>query len=116
MPTLEERMNEQEKLRASQDRDLADIGEKLKAQDGLLKGLAKTQSEHTATLAVHTATLERHTAILDRHTTTLDRHTAMLKNQETEIAWIRLDMSGLKDSVQAMTGMLHTLIERGDQQ
>jgi chromosome segregation ATPase len=44
---VEERLDEQAGLRASQDRDLANVGEALRAQSGLLKALAATQSEHT---------------------------------------------------------------------
>jgi chromosome segregation ATPase len=44
---VEERLDEQAELRASQDRDLANVGEALRAQSGLLKALAATQSEHT---------------------------------------------------------------------
>ncbi|GIE91097.1 hypothetical protein [Actinoplanes regularis] len=114
LTSLEERMDEQERLRAAQDQDQSDLGLKLKAQDGLIQGLAATQSEHTATLAKHTAILERHTGILERQTETLDRQTAMHKSHTTELAWLRLQMDGVKDGMERMVGMLHTVIERGD--
>ncbi|WP_436522615.1 hypothetical protein [Actinoplanes sp. HUAS TT8] len=116
MPTVEERLTrleelvaEQQELRAGQDKDLSDTGIKVAAQDSLIKAIRETQSEHTAALTKQAATLGRHTEILERHT-------SMLKNQETEIAWLRLDMRGLTDTSQRMIGMLDTLIERGGQQ
>jgi chromosome segregation ATPase len=112
LPTLEERVtrlevrvDEQERLRASQDRDLADISEKLRVQGDLMQALAATQSEHTATLNQHTATLNQHTA-------TLDRHTAMHKEHSGNLARLTLDVHGLKDGMQQIIGMLDTLIER----
>ncbi|SFF80583.1 hypothetical protein SAMN05421541_1233 [Actinoplanes philippinensis] len=126
------------------DRDLADFGEKLRAQTGSIQAIAQTQAEHTATLAKHTATLDqhtatldrhtaildrhtaildRHTAILDRHTATLDRHTAILDrhtamHKETAggLAKLTLDIFGLKNSMEQIVGMLDTLIARGGEQ
>ncbi|MEU4623223.1 hypothetical protein AB0G04_25035 [Actinoplanes sp. NPDC023801] len=98
MPTLEERvgnledrMDEQERLRASQDRDLADISEKLRAQKGLLQALAKTQSEHSAILAEHSAILVDHTQRLGRLEGKVDT---------------------VEGGVRQIIGMLDTLIER----
>ena len=109
MPTLEERvtrleadMAEQKKLRAGQDRDLSDIGVKVHSNGQLLQALAKTQSEHTATL--------------DRHTATLDRHTAMHKDHTGVLARLTLDVHGLREGVQQIIGMLDTLIERDGRQ
>jgi hypothetical protein len=123
VPTLEERvtrleidMDEQKRLRASQDRDLADIGEKLRIQTDLMKALAETQSEHTATLTQHTATLDRHTATLDKHSAVLDRHTAMHKEHGASLARLTLTVHGLSDGVERIIGMLDTLIERDDRQ
>ena len=48
---LEERVDEQARLRAGQDRDLADIAENVRAQGRLIQALAVTQSEHTQVLA-----------------------------------------------------------------
>ena len=48
---LEERVDEQARLRAGQDRDLADIAENVRAQGRLIQALAVTQSEHTQALA-----------------------------------------------------------------
>jgi hypothetical protein len=93
-------MDEQERLRASRDRDLADIGEKLRVQGELMQALAATQSEHTATL--------------DRHTATLTRHTAMHEEHSVNLARLTLDMHGLKEGVHRIVGMLDTLIERGE--
>ncbi len=91
LATLEERMGEQERLRASQDTDQSDFGLKLKAQDGLIKSVAKTQSEHTALL---------------------NRHTAMHKSHTVALAQQTIDLHFLRDGMEQIVGMLHTLIER----
>ncbi|MDI6098219.1 hypothetical protein QLQ12_06340 [Actinoplanes sp. NEAU-A12] len=91
-------MDEQERLRAGQDRDLSDVAEKLRVQTDLMKALATTQSQHTATLAQHTATL--------------DRHTAMHKEHARSLGLLTLEVHGLKDGMQQIIGMLDTLIER----
>jgi septal ring factor EnvC (AmiA/AmiB activator) len=98
LPTLEERvtrleadMEEQKRLRASQDSDLSDLGEKLRVQTSLIQAIAKTQSEHTATLASHTAILTDHTQRLGRLEGSVDY---------------------LKDGVERILGMLDTLIDR----
>ncbi|BCY06272.1 hypothetical protein [Actinoplanes sp. L3-i22] len=103
---LEERMDEQERLRASQDNDLSDIGEKLRVQHSLIQAMADTQSEHTALL-------NKHSAILDRHSAILDRHTALHREHSTALAQLTLDVHILKDGVEQIVGMLDTLIERG---
>jgi chromosome segregation ATPase len=112
LPTLEERvtrlearMDDQERLRASQDGDLSDIAQKLRAQDLLLKALAQTQSKHTATLAEHTATLAEHTATLAEHTAILEDHTRRFERLEGKV-------DNLKGGMEQIVGMLETLIER----
>ncbi|MEV0898420.1 hypothetical protein [Actinoplanes sp. NPDC049802] len=102
MTALEDRMDEQERLRASQDQDLSDIGEKLRVQGELMKALAITQSEHTATLSKHTAIL--------------DRHTAMHREHATALAMLQLDMGTVKDGMRQIVGMLDRLIEQDGQQ
>ncbi|MEU4422790.1 hypothetical protein AB0F81_19350 [Actinoplanes sp. NPDC024001] len=92
---LEERMDEVERLRASQDHDLSDLAEKLRVQTTLLKALSETQSEHTATLAQHTAAHAQHAAALAEHTEKLDR---------------------LDGGMHKIIGMLDTLIERDNRQ
>ena len=104
---LEERMDQEAGLRASQDRDLAAIAEGVRAQDRLLKALAKTQSEHTQTLAQHTQTLNEHTQILAQHTQILDEHTQTL-NEHTHA------LAEVKGGVTQIIGMLDTLIQRED--
>jgi len=46
MASLEERLAQQEGLRASQDRDLSDLAATLRAQHHTLQALALTSSEH----------------------------------------------------------------------
>ncbi|GGN28677.1 hypothetical protein GCM10010109_47100 [Actinoplanes campanulatus] len=95
---LEKRMDEVERLRASQDRDLSDVVEKLRAQDSLLQALAETQAEHTATFA--------------RHTATLDQHTEQLTRIEARFDGLEARFGGLESGVQEIIGMLETLIGR----
>jgi ABC-type transporter Mla subunit MlaD len=106
---LEERMDQEAGLRASQDRDLAAIAEGVRAQDRLLKALAKTQSEQTQTLAQHTQTLTQHTQILAQHTQTLAQHTQTLDEHTQALA-------ELKGGVSQIIGMISTLIERDERQ
>ncbi|MEU8659976.1 hypothetical protein [Actinoplanes philippinensis] len=101
LPTLEERvtrlerdMEEQKRLRASQDQELSDLGEKLRVQHGLIQAISETQSEHTATLAEHTAILTDHTLRLGR-----------LEGKVDE----------LHGGVHKIIGMLDTLIEQDSQ-
>lgn len=47
---LEARVNMLDGLGASRDRDLADLGQKVRGIDGLVRAVAKTQGEHTAQL------------------------------------------------------------------
>src|SRR3954468_12974588 len=86
---LEERMDQEAGLRASQDRDLAAIADGVRAQDRLLNALAKTQSEHTQTLAQHTQTLAQHTQTLAQHTKTLDEHTKTLDEHSHALAELK---------------------------
>ncbi|WP_433793894.1 hypothetical protein [Actinoplanes sp. CA-252034] len=91
-------MEEQEGLRASQDSDQSDFGEKLRVQQALIQAVAKTQSEHTA--------------ILNTHTAILNRHTAMHKDTAGVLARLTLDVHGLKNGMEQIIGMLDTLIEQ----
>ncbi|MFC7278789.1 hypothetical protein ACFQS1_32890 [Paractinoplanes rhizophilus] len=84
--SLEVRMDEQERLRASQDLDLAGVNEKLRAQDTLLKAIRKTQSEDGQTLRQLSGRVDQLTGTV------------------TE----------LKGGVTQIIGMLDTLIERDD--
>ncbi|MEV4279270.1 hypothetical protein [Actinoplanes xinjiangensis] len=133
LPTLEERvtrlekdMDEQKKLRAAQDLDQSDFGQKLRVQHGLIQAIQQTQSEHTATLASHTATLARHTATLAEHGQRLDRLEGKVDRLEGKVDRLegkvdRLEgkvdrLEGKVDriavGVEGIVGMLGTLIER----
>jgi septal ring factor EnvC (AmiA/AmiB activator) len=105
LPTLEERvtrlekdMDEQKKLRAAQDLDQSDFGQKLRVQHGLIQAIQKTQSEHTATLAQHGQRLDRLEGKVDRLEGKVDR----LEGKVDSIA----------GGVERIVGMLDTLIER----
>jgi chromosome segregation ATPase len=80
---LEERVSMESGLRASVDRDLADITQTLRAQKLSIQALAVTQSHHTVKLGQLSIVLDRHTETLDRHTMTLNQHTETL-DQHTE--------------------------------
>lgn len=47
---LQERLTQEAGLRASQDHDLADIGQSLQAANALIQALAITQGQHTGKL------------------------------------------------------------------
>jgi phage shock protein A len=83
---LEERVDMEAGLRASGDRDLADLRIAVRGQHRMLQALADTQSEHTTALAAIGEHVERHDRALEAANTKLDQ----------------------------VIGMLGTLIERGD--
>ncbi|GIF37422.1 hypothetical protein BC793_10491 [Actinoplanes xinjiangensis] len=112
MPTLEERvtrlekdMDEQKKLRAAQDLDQSDFGQKLRVQHGLIQAIQKTQSEHTATLAQHGQRLDRLEGKVDRLEGKVDRLEGKVDRLEGKV-------DSIAGGVERIVGMLDTLIER----
>ena len=99
---LEERMDHEAGLRASQDRDLSDMAAALKANKDLLQALATTQSEHTGKL--------------DR----LDRAVGELRGEvgelRGEVGELRGGMGRLQNGMQQIVGKLDLLIAREDGQ
>lgn len=91
LAALEQRMDEEAGLRASQDRDLGTLSAAYAAQTHLMQALAITQSEHT----------EQIRRLREDITTRLDRHEVVLSQLRT----------GMGDLV----GMLTTLIEGNGQ-
>jgi len=63
---IEERLGQEAGPRASQDRDLATIGQRVNATNHLVQALSITQAEHTATLAEHAGFLASAHDKLDR--------------------------------------------------
>lgn len=53
LTVLEQRMDQESGLRASQDRDLGDMAQSLRAQNMLIQALAITQSQQTEILNRH---------------------------------------------------------------
>jgi hypothetical protein len=102
---LEDQVSNVERQCVGIDQKLSDLTVKVIAQHGLIEALAKTQSEHTATLRRHTTILDRHTTILDRHSAILDQHTAIL-DQHT----VKLDL--LEGGVNQILAMLTTLVDQ----
>jgi hypothetical protein len=92
MPSAHERLQELEEriaamegvigvesgLRASGDRDLADVVQAQRAQRHLLQAISITQSEHTETLLRQDAVLLRHAGMLNAAHEKLDLIVAML--------------------------------------
>jgi ABC-type transporter Mla subunit MlaD len=108
LAAVEERLGMESGLRASVDRDLGAVAQRMSAANHLIQALAITQAEHTATLAEHTetladitSTLDGHTATLDGHTATLDGHTATLDGHTDQFV-----------SVQAKLDRIVALMER----
>ena len=97
--TLEVTVKTQAHVRAQMDRDMSDLNLKLDAQGRLLRALADTQSEHTATLAGHTAVLADHTA-------TLADHTARLTRLEVGQAKLEIGQAKVLAGVQVIIGLL----------
>jgi len=116
---VEERLNMESRLRASADRDLADVTQALRAQQQSIQALAITQSQHTGTLAQHTETLAQHTETLAQHTETLARHTVIL-NQHTVILnehTVRLDrletsLTTMRQDHGAKLNLIVTMLDR----
>jgi len=86
--TLEVTVKTEATVRAQMDQDMSDLKLGLEAQKTLMKAVAKTQSEHTATLAKHTATLADHSATLADHTERLVRLEAGMVNVQVGIQTI----------------------------
>jgi len=70
---IEERLNVESGLRASGDRDLADMAQTLRAQQHTIQASAITQSQHNDKLDRHEASLTAAHGKLDRIITMLDR-------------------------------------------
>jgi hypothetical protein len=112
--SLENRMDEQERLRASQDRDLSDMAATWRVQKDLLQALATTQSEHTEKL-------DRLELKLDRFERQQEAQHGLLQSlaiselQHTEtLARLDRQMRLQDGGMQKIIGMLDTLIERED--
>ena len=104
---LEERMDEQAGLRASQDRGLSEMAATLKTNKDLLQALATTQSEHTQKL-------DR----LDREMGELRGEMGQLFGEmgqvRGEMGELRNGMGQVQNGMQRIVGMLDTLIARQD--
>jgi hypothetical protein len=105
--SLENRMDEQERLRAAQDGDPADMAAAWRAQKDLLQALATTQSEHTEKLDRLDRKLEAHHGLLQSLAISELQHTETLARLDRQM---RVADGGL----QKIVGMLETLIERDD--
>jgi chromosome segregation ATPase len=124
---LEHRMDEQERLRASQDHDLSSLSENIRAQKSLLQALADTQSEHTRALG----NLSRDVSVLKTDMSVVKRDVSELKGDVSElkgdvselkgdVAGLKGDVAGLKGDVAELkgglaeiNGKIDMLIERG---
>lgn len=70
---IEDRLGVESGLRASGDRDLADMAQTLRAQQHTIQALAITQSQHNEKLDRHEESLTAAHSKLDRIITMLDR-------------------------------------------
>jgi hypothetical protein len=103
----ENRMDEQERLRASQYRDLSDMAATWRVQKDLLQALATTQSEQTDKLD----RLERQQGA--QHSLLQSLAISELQHTET-LARLDRQMRLQDGGMQKIIGMLDTLIERED--
>jgi len=113
---LEERMDHEAGLRASQDRDLSDMAAALKANKDLLQALATTQSEHTGKLD----RLDRAVGELRGEVGELRGEVGELRGEvgelRGEVGELRGGMGRLQNGMQQIVGKLDLLIAREDGQ
>jgi peptidoglycan hydrolase CwlO-like protein len=105
--SLEDRMDEQERLRASQDRDLSDMAATWRVQKDLLQALATTQSEHTEKLDRLERQQEAQRNLLESLAISGLQHTETLARLDRQM---RLQDGGMRKII----SMLDTLIARED--
>jgi hypothetical protein len=75
---MEQRLGTEAGLRASGDRDLADVAQAQRAMRHLVQAVSITQSEHTQTLLDHTELLRGHSSALRTANEKLDQIVTML--------------------------------------
>jgi chromosome segregation ATPase len=114
LAAVEERLGMESGLRASVDRDLGAVAQRLSAANHLIQALAITQAEHTATLAEHGATLAEHTATLAEHTATLAEHTATLAEHTATLAEHSAQFASVQTKLDHLVGLTERLVARGD--
>jgi chromosome segregation ATPase len=114
--SLEVRMDEQERLRASQDLDLAGVNEKLRAQDTLLKAIRKTQSEDGQTLRQLSGRVDQLTGRVDQLSGRVDQLSGRVDQLDGRVEQLTGTVTELKGGVTQIVGMLTTLIERDGRQ
>ena len=107
LTALEERVDHEAGLRASQDRDLGDMAAALRAQKDLLQALATTQSEHTEKLDRMERQQGAQHSLLQSLAISELQHTETLARLDRQM---RLQDGGM----QKIIGMLDTLIARED--
>jgi chromosome segregation ATPase len=111
---LEHRMDEQERLRASQDHDLSNLSADLRAQKTLLKAINLTQSEHTSSLS----TLNQRVSELGRDMSAVKGDVLFLKAHalvlDEHVDELKGDVDELKGGLAEINGKIDMLIERGE--
>ena len=101
MATHEERIQALEDMVPGILRSQEMIVDALGAISEAVRGIARTQQEHTVILQAHSAVLQEHTTILQAHSVVLQDHTVLLRSivstvqgHSLELARIRGNMEG----------------------
>ena len=129
LTAVEERLDEQSGLRASQDRDLSAIAEGVRAHHGAIQALGITQSEHTQKLDQLNGKVDHLTGRVDQLASTADHlvldvgridyktdHlTGRVDQLEGKVDQITATVAEVQGGVTQIVGMLDTLIAREDE-
>ncbi|MCU7728748.1 hypothetical protein ODJ79_33980 [Actinoplanes sp. KI2] len=105
LTVVEERLDQEAGLRASQDRDLAAIAEGVRVQGRLIQALAVTQSEHTRSLAQLTDSVNEVNGKIDEVNGKIDGVNGKIDEANRTI-------DEVQGGITQIIGMVETLIER----
>jgi len=122
LTAVEERLDEQSGLRASQDRDLSDIAEGVRTHRKSIQALRKTQAEHTQKLDHLTGRVDQLTSRVNRLFLNIDQidrkadHlTGRVDQLDGKVEQITATVAEVQGGVTQIVGMLDTLIAREDE-
>jgi len=129
LTAVEERLDEQSGLRASQDRDLSDIGEGVRAHRKAIQVLRKTQSEHTRKLDHLNGKVDHLTGRFDQLASRVDRLflnvdgidrkadrlTGRVDQLDGKVDQLTATVGEVQSGVTQLVGMVGTLIAREDE-
>jgi len=108
---LEERLDQEAGLRASQDRDLSSIERTARAQQHLLQALALTQSEHNEKIDRLDDRLVRVEANVARVEVSLARVEENVARVEENVARVESNVARVEAKIDGLTGGVAQIIE-----